>query len=120
MKANILGTEYKIVFKDYEDDTEFIKRGICGYCDSIEHIICIGNLHSFPDWEDETQERCKKMQKHTIRHEIIHAFFNESGLQESSGVISNIGWSQNEEMVDFFAIQFPKIQKVFKDLNIDT
>lgn len=26
MKANILGTEYKIVFKDYEDDTEFIKK----------------------------------------------------------------------------------------------
>lgn len=120
MKANILGAEYEIVFKDYEEDTEFTKRGLCGYCDSIEHIICIGKFQSFPGWEEQTQERCEKRQKLTMRHEIIHAFLSESGLQDSSGVIDDIGWSQNEEMVDYFAIQFPKIQKVFKDLNIDT
>lgn len=119
MKANILGTEHKIVYKNYEDDPEFVERGICGYCDSIEHIICIGNIRSFPDWKNEKEERCKKFQKKVLRHEIIHAFLAESGLQESTGVINNIGWSQNEEMVDFFAIQFPKIQKVFKELNID-
>ena len=42
------------------------------------------------------------------RHEIIHAFLFESGLAENSA------WAQNEEMVDFFAIQFPKLLKAFE------
>ena len=42
------------------------------------------------------------------RHEIIHAFLFESGLAENSY------WAQNEEMVDFFAIQAPKLFKAFK------
>ncbi len=45
------------------------------------------------------------------RHEIIHAFLFESGLAENSE------WAQNEEMVDFFAIQFPKLMEVFKNAD---
>ena len=51
MKANILGTEYKIVFRDYDDDRDFMKIGICGYCDSVEHIICIGEHWFFSGLE---------------------------------------------------------------------
>lgn len=118
MKANVLGTEYEIVIKDYEAEPLFRERGIDGYCDSIDKVICIGNMKTFPDWEKETEEYCKKAQKYTLRHEIIHAFLNESGLQDSSGKIGNIGWAKNEEMIDFFAIQFPKIKKVFESLEI--
>lgn len=118
MKANILGTEYEIVFKDYKDEPAFERRGIDGYCDNIDKVLCIGNLKTFPQWEDETEEYCKKAEKETLRHEIIHAFLGESGLQGSTAVIDDRGWSKNEEMIDFFAIQFPKISKVFEDLNI--
>lgn len=118
MKANILGTEYEIVFKDYSAEPLFEKRSIDGYCDSLDKVICICNMKTFPGWEDETDEYCNKQEKYTLRHEIIHAFLNESGLQDSSGIINNIGWAKNEEMVDFFAIQFPKIQKVFEELKI--
>lgn len=45
------------------------------------------------------------------RHEIIHAFLFESGLAENSE------WAQNEEMVDFFAIQFPKLMEAFKNAD---
>lgn len=39
-------------------------------------------------------------------------FFAESGLR------SNSDFAENEELVDWIAIQFPKIAKVFSDLNI--
>ena len=55
--------------------------------------------------------------KETLRHEIIHAFLNESGLRydakESFGP-----WTQNEEMIDWFAIQSPKIFKVYEELKL--
>lgn len=49
-----------------------------------------------------------------MRHEITHAFFFESGLQESSLQYCN-GWAENEEMVDWVAVQFPKMLQVFKE-----
>lgn len=118
MKASILGTEYDVVFKDYESEKLFGERGIDGYCDDIDKVICVCNMKTYPGWENETEEYCKKQQATTLRHEIIHAFLNESGLQDSSGRLQNIGWAKNEEMIDFFAIQFPKIQKVFEELKI--
>ena len=38
-------------------------------------------------------------------------FLFESGLAENSE------WAQNEEMVDFFAIQFPKLMEAFKNAD---
>lgn len=38
-----------------------------------------------------------------------------------SGLGDNCKWARNEEMVDFFAIQFPKIVKVMQDAKcLDT
>ena len=118
MTVNVLGTEYGILYKDYADDYMFTERHVDGYCDDVEKIIVIGNMQTFPNWERETEEYCEKYQKVVLRHELIHAFLNESGLSDSSGRVENIGWAKNEEMIDFFAIQFPKIKKVFEELNI--
>ena len=49
--------------------------------------------------------------KQVIRHEIIHAFVFESGLDTCSD------WAKNEEMVDWIAIQFPKLLKAFKEAD---
>ena len=62
----------------------------------------------------ESQETYRKK---TLRHEITHAFLNESGLTDCSSVPSN-GWAKHEEMIDWFAIQSPKIFKVFQELDI--
>lgn len=51
-----------------------------------------------------------------LRHEIIHAFLYESVLDASSSTSG--AWAINEEMCDWFAIQSPKIFKVFQELNI--
>ena len=47
---------------------------------------------------------------------MIHAFLAESGL--SANALSNYtSWAENEEMVDWIAIQFPKILEVFKEAD---
>jgi predicted SprT family Zn-dependent metalloprotease len=53
--------------------------------------------------------------KKVIRHEIIHAFLIESGLNNNSMKVEY--WAQNEEMVDWIAYQFPKISMVFKEIG---
>lgn len=45
-----------------------------------------------------------------IRHELVHAFLFESGLSVNS-------WADNEEIVDWIAIQFPKLQAGFNAVN---
>ena len=54
-------------------------------------------------------------EKKILRHEIIHAFLFESGLAENSATSES--WATNEEMVDFFAIQFPKILSIYEELQ---
>lgn len=55
--------------------------------------------------------------KKTLRHEIIHAFLTESGLHGNTYNVDG-GWAMNEEMVDWFAIQSPKIMRVFEELEV--
>lgn len=54
-------------------------------------------------------------QKSVMRHEIIHAYLYESGLDASS--CKPVSWATNEEMVDWFAIQSPKIFQTFKECD---
>ena len=51
-----------------------------------------------------------------LRHEVLHAFLFESGLSETAGFSGC--WATNEEMVDWFAIQSPKIFEVFSELDL--
>lgn len=113
MKINVLGTEYEIVFRNYDELEIFEDKGLEAYTDSIEKKIVVGNIHTFPDYEKETEEYCGKCIKETLRHEIVHAFLNESGLQVCSCVPKG-GWARNEEMVDWIALQFPKMLEAMK------
>lgn len=115
-KINILGTEYSITVKKYDEDEAFKKRSICGYCDGYTKEIVICDISTCEGWENEPKATVEIAQKETLRHEIVHAFFNESGLQDSSCLVQG-GWARNEEMVDWIAIQFPKILKAFKDAD---
>lgn len=114
MKINVLGTEYSVEMCAYEEKPIFKKQSIDGYCDSVKKEIVVCDMQTFPGYEDETVGYCNDIEKQTLRHEIVHAFLNESGLQES-GLQYSGSWARNEEMVDWFALQFPKILKAFEE-----
>lgn len=106
MTVNILGTEYTIEFRKKEDDQNL---STCdGYIDSSMHLIVIEDMHQEPG----TKIDLEAYKKQVMRHEIIHAFMFESGLDSNS--YYNGAWAINEEMIDWFAIQFHKIYKAFE------
>lgn len=113
LKVNVLGTEYTIVFREYDEDEYFKKADCNGYCSNAKKEIVLCDMSTYPDWENECYEVINFQTKETLRHEIVHAFFNESGLACNSN--STDTWARNEEMVDWFAIQGPKIYKAWQE-----
>lgn len=112
-KVNILGTDYEIQVKKYDEDSAFERRGIDGYCDSFTKKMVICDLSSRKEWEHEESEAITVAQKHTLRHEIVHAFLYESGLAESA-LSYESAWAINEEMIDWVARQGTKIYEAWK------
>ena len=115
-KISILGTEYTIKWMSYEEQAFFKDKSCSGVCDDTLKEIWVCKLKSHPSFREETENYCQLNEKEILRHEIIHAFLNESGLRSNSRVIG-IGWAENEEMVDWIAIQFPKMFEIFKDCD---
>lgn len=111
-KINVLGTTYTILIKSVEEDERLKDSyGLTDYC--TKEIIIADDVNK------ETDNSCRNLEvfkKKVIRHEIIHAFLCESGLRECSG--NTMSWAENEEMIDWFANQSPKIYKVYKELDI--
>lgn len=107
---SVLGTDIRIVFRKEEDDPKL--KSLVGYFDGSEHLIVVKELtsdaYSLGDLE--------RYQKEILRHEILHAFLYESGLDACSNGTDN--WATNEEMVDWFAIQAPKIFKVYREQKL--
>ena len=102
--AFILGTEYAIIYEPFGE------KGEDGFCDYTSKEIHIRN-----DNENEVGN-FEWLQKKQLRHELIHAFLCESGLEANYEHYKQYG--HEETMVDWIAIQFPKILKVFKELDI--
>lgn len=113
LKIDVLGTKYTIRRVNWGEDECMQKMNFGGYCDDGKHEIVILNLKSIDDWKDEPDNVIKEQENETFRHELIHAFLNESGLRWNSVAADH--WAKNEEMVDWFAIQFPKLLKAFKE-----
>lgn len=111
-KANILGTEYKIIY-DNEDNDPRMKKGD-GYCEFYAKEIHIDK--SVFEQNNDDPFQMKNLDIYglkVIRHEVIHAFILESGLWECCE------WAQSEELTDWIARQFPKIQDCFEDMGVD-
>ncbi len=108
-KVNILGTEWTIFVE--KDHPHFDEAD--GFCDESVKEIHI-QIQQKGDYNiSDISHYCKKV----ARREIIHAFLLESGLNECSLTFQG-SWARNEEMVDWLAFQFHKIEKVFKELKI--
>ena len=52
----------------------------------------------------------------TIRHEIIHAFQFESGLGFN---VEHKPIGVEETFVDWYALQYPKIKKIYEKLDVE-
>lgn len=109
-KISILGTEYNVLFRSEEDDPKL--KDADGYIDHSIKEIVVGIF------EKDERTICDLLayQKKVLRHEILHGFLYESGLWENSD--GHEAWAQSEEMTDWFAIQSPKIFKLFSELEI--
>jgi hypothetical protein len=102
-----------VEFKSDKEEPCFEERKIAGYCDGYKKEIVIRDLNGVKGWKDEPQETRNISMNETLRHEIVHAFFDECGLKESSLQCEG-GWARNEELVDWIAIQAPKMLKAFQ------
>ena len=100
-KVNVLGTEYTIIDKTEKEDERLKKHD--GYCDSSTKTIVLLKYEDDPM----NKEDMSYFRKQILRHEIIHAFLSESGGS----------WAQNEEMVDWIALQAPKLFAAFSEVD---
>lgn len=105
----VLGTGYKVITAS---EKEFPNRFdiVDGEIDESTKEVFVDNYVQNEGVPHTLKNKSFLVNKN-IRHELIHAFLFESGLAENSS------WAQNEEMVDWFARQFPKLLKVFNELD---
>ena len=101
-KVNVLGTEYRII-----TDDSIVTQGVDGLCKSYEKEITIRSKENMLCHDDSDEIKVLR-HKEVLRHELIHAFFNESGLDD---------YSNNENLVQWIASQFPKMHKAFKEAD---
>lgn len=101
--VHVLGEMYTIRQTEEENDAKL--KGRDGYTDtSIKECVIDSMRVSEPDDKANLEE----YKKSVIRHELIHAFLYESGLDACS-------WAMNEEVIDWIAIQFPKMKRTFEE-----
>nr|DAR04563.1 MAG TPA: hypothetical protein [Bacteriophage sp.] len=103
-RINILGSEWNIKFGNEEQYPNL--KNMDGYCDQSTREIIVDDMEKYQEQIDSKAD-LPSYRKQITRHEIIHAFLFESGLDISS--VKAESWATNEEMVDWIAIQMPKI-----------
>lgn len=103
-RVSVLGTPYTI----FEGNTfDFPDLHDCdGYCDTTIKEIVVFDM-SEAEGKPGAKADLNHYKRKVIRHELIHAILFESGL-------SNNAWAENEELVDWIAIQFPKLEVLFQ------
>ena len=96
-QINILGQNYTVKFENTRTDE--VLKNCDGECRWYKKEIII---------DDELEPNEHK--KHVTKHEIIHAYFAESGLKE---------YRENELIVDWLAWNIDKIQKTISEVIND-
>lgn len=105
MLINILGSSYSLEFVNADSDDLMKKRDVDGYTDRSSKRIVISNM------TESGFDNVAEIKKQVIRHEIIHAFLNESGLADNW---EHKPMGHEETMIDWLSIQFPRIMEAFK------
>ncbi len=113
-KIKVLDITYTILMRNGVQEDICLEKG-GGYIDFYEKKIILDSFE-WANGDPKSYGNTKELVKQCARHEIIHAFLFESGLNLDTLEASS--WARNEEMVDWLAIQFHKIEKMFKKLKI--
>lgn len=111
-KVDILGSEWTVEFAP-SDKYDYLKT-TDGFCDPSIRRIVVDDMTTIK--ADDSKADLMQYRKQVLRHETIHAFLAESGLDGNSNKVEN--WDRNEEMVDWIAIQGPKIIKAWQQLDV--
>lgn len=116
ISINVLGTNYTIKHIKHNSNEYMIENNLSGYCDYVNQTIYIDDINSDKEFDKYSISEKAEFMKTTVRHELIHAFLYESGLS-SCALKYDYSWAKNEEMVDWFAMQIPKIYKIFEQVG---
>ena len=107
-RVRILGVEYTVITDALEEDYPQLKK--CdGFTDPSKKLIVVSKFERDEMSIGDLDWYSRKV----LRHEILHAHLFESGLAENS----KDTWALNEEMIDYFANQLPKIYDVYEVLE---
>ena len=103
---DVLGTPYSVYMDSTEQNDPMLEK--CdGYCDKTVRRVVVRSKSETSDLEDYSVYA-----KKNLRHEIIHAFMFESGLDGNS-IWENGDSDHPEQVVEWMAVQFQKIRKAF-------
>ena len=107
---NVLGTEYEILYLP-ESAIKFDDDEIVGSLDRFDKEIRI-SIDVYNKAKPAGARRARKELNEILRHEIMHAFFAESGLGDECD------FTKDEILVDWIAMKLPQIIDVMEDANI--
>lgn len=114
-KINVLGQEYAIVQDTPKNNSKLEDKFayVEPYAKKIVVDKTIATSIGVPSGRSDAIENIDGFINKVYRHEIIHAFFTESGI--------DYNFSEDEEdfLVDWFAKQYPKIKKIFAELGVE-
>ena len=96
MKINVLGIDYNVTTLD-EKDKCMLENNADGYTDFNKKEIKVLTCDAYSQ---------------ILRHELVHAYLYEVGIAFGYGI-------HNEDNVDFIAMIFPKLNKIFKEANCE-
>lgn len=102
IKVNILGTEYQVIINKDSNNPKMKNRA--GYIEAYSKEIFLKDI----EVDEDTYKNIEEFQKKVLRHEMMHAFFHEAGLEH---------YYEDENLVDWLALQIPKIIKAMNEVD---
>lgn len=105
MRISVLGVPYTLEYRTKAKDPELSECD--GYCDTSVKLCVARKYTEAERREPGSKKDLDAYTRKCMRHELIHAFLYESGLSINSHTAD--GWASNEEIVDWMAIQGPKL-----------
>ena len=108
---NVLGQEYALCAGTPEQYPHL--NDATGYTDLYAKKIVV-DVHYYEKGTGYKTENPARALNKVYRHEIVHAFFKESGMDYLFDTAD-----EEELMVNWVAEQFPKLQEIFEGLGVD-
>lgn len=106
MKINILGQDYDLLIKSDEEFPKFVSADADGMAELYDKKLLISKEGATSS--ERTFDNLEAYTDKVIRHEIVHAYFHEAGLND---------YCRDEMLVDWLAIQLPKMAKTIKHVE---